>query len=155
MRLGVDVGTVRVGVARTDPDAILAVPEATFERDRLTVQRIAAVVAEWSAIVVYVGLPRSLSGDEGLAAGAARRLAAELAEAVPCAVRLIDERLSTVAAQRALHDAGRDTRQSRPVIDQAAAVLILEHALAMERAAGTLVGEAVTVEGAAGEEGSP
>jgi len=144
-----------VGVARTDPDAILAVPEATLERNNHTINRLADLVADHSAVVVYVGLPRSLSGEEGIAAGAARQLAIELAARVPCEVRLVDERLSTVQAQRALHDVGRDTRQSRPVIDQAAAVLILEHALAMERAAGTLVGEAVTVEGAAGKEGSP
>ena len=153
MRLGIDVGTVRVGVARSDADAIMAVPETTLQRDDSTIDALRSLVDEWSAVVVYVGLPLALSGADGLAAQSARDLAGRLAAAVECPVRLVDERLSTVEAQRALHDAGRDSRRSRPVIDQVAAVLILEHALALERAAGTPAGLAVTVEEAAGKEG--
>lgn len=131
----------------------MAVPEATLARDGDTVGRIAALVTEWSAIVVYVGLPRTLSGDDGLSARAARALAEEIQRAVECPVRLVDERLSTVEAQRALRDAGRGAKESRHVIDQAAAVLILEHALSLERAAGTPAGLAVTVDHAEREEG--
>ena len=144
-----------MGVARSDPDAILAVPEATLARDQRTVEGIAALVDEWSAIVVYVGLPRTLDGVDGLAAQSSRAFATELSTRLDCPVRLIDERLSTVEAQRALRDAGRSSRESRPVIDQAAAVLILEHALSLERAAGTPAGLAVTVEQAEDEEGGP
>jgi len=154
VRLAIDVGSVRVGVARSDPDALLAVPEATLTCDDQLVARLATLADEWSAIAIYVGLPRTLAGEDGLAAQAARGLASSLAATVECPVQLIDERLSTVEAQRALRDAGRDARASRPVIDQAAAVLILEHALALERAAGTLAGLAVTVDGAEGEEGT-
>lgn len=142
-----------MGVARSDPDAIMAVPEVTLSRDKDTIGRIRALVDEWSAIVVYVGLPRTMSGEDGIAAQAARDLAQQIQASVDCPVRLVDERLSTVEAQRSLRDAGRGSRQSRPVIDQAAAVLILEHALSLERAAGTPAGLAVTVEQAEREEG--
>ncbi|MGI9196421.1 MAG: Holliday junction resolvase RuvX [Candidatus Nanopelagicales bacterium] len=147
MRLAVDVGSVRVGVARSDPDGILAVPEATLGRDDTTGRRIVALIEEYSASRVYVGLPLTLAGEEGIAARSAREFAEDLAVVVPCEVRLVDERLSTVEAQRALRDAGRSTRDSRSVIDQAAAVLVLEHALSVERATGNPAGFAVTVRG--------
>ena len=142
-----------MGVARSDPDAIMAVPEVTLSRDKHTVERIRALVDEWSAIIVYVGLPRTLSGGDGLAAQAAREMAEHIQSAVECPVRLVDERLSTVEAQRALRDAGRGSKKSRSVIDQAAAVLILEHALSLGRAAGTPAGLAVTVDDGGREEG--
>ena len=139
------MGSARVGVARSDPDGILAVPEVTLARDDRTLSLIRDIASECQAAVVYVGLPLTLRGDAGLAAGAARSFAGELAEVLDCPVRLVDERLSTVEAQRALRDAGRGSRDARAVIDQAAAVLILEHALAAERATGTRAGEGVTV----------
>ncbi len=145
VRLAVDVGAVRVGVARCDPDGILASPVDTLAREPGTVQRIVALVEELEALVVYVGLPVSMSGAEGLAADAARAFAVELAGATTCPVFLVDERLSTVDAQRALRDAGRSARSSRSIVDQVAAVIILEQALAIERATGTLAGTAVTV----------
>lgn len=144
-RLCIDVGSVRVGVARSDPDGILAIPEATLTRDEATVARIAGLVAEHQVSIVYVGLPLSMDGRPGAAADAAQDFARELAEALDIAVHLVDERLSTVSAQRSLHSAGKRTKESRAYVDQAAAVVILETALARERADGTRAGQAVTV----------
>lgn len=144
VRFGVDVGKARVGVARSDPDGILATPVKTLHRDRKKHSDLAALVRlirEAEAKVVYVGEPLNLSGAETLstddAVGYAGRLAKDLDDVE---VRLVDERLSTVSAQRKLHDNGRDVRSSRSVIDQAAAVDILQQALEVERTRGTRAG---------------
>ena len=144
-RLGIDVGSVRVGVARSDPDGILAVPEVTLARDETTMRRIVEVVQEYDASIVYVGLPLGLDGKVGAAGEAAQGFAATLAGHVAVPVHLVDERLSTVSAQRSLQAAGKSTRESRAFVDQAAAVVILESALSRERADGTRAGRAVTV----------
>ena len=143
--MAIDVGSVRVGVARSDPDGILAVPEVTLARDDRTAERIAAIVEEYAAAVVYVGLPLGLDGEVGAAGVAAQDFATTLAGAIAVPVHLVDERLSTVSAQRSLQAAGKTTRESRAYVDQAAAVVILEGALARERADGTRAGRAVTV----------
>lgn len=146
VRLAIDVGSVRIGIARSDPRAVLAVPEATLRRDDDPLAAIGRIADEWDAVVVYVGHPLTLSGESGSAADIAAAFAHQIAQARPdIPVHLVDERLSTVQAQRGLHAAGRDARSSRAVIDQAAAVVILEHALAAERASGTLAGRRVTV----------
>lgn len=144
-RLAIDVGSVRVGVARSDPDGILAVPETTLPRDARTLDGIRSLVEEYAVAVVYVGLPLGLDGRVGTAGAAAEEFAAALAAGVDVPVHLVDERLSTVSAQRTLQEAGRTTRESRAYVDQAAAVVILESALARERADGTRAGRAVTV----------
>lgn len=145
VRLAIDVGTVRVGVARSDPDGILAVPEATLARDDSTVARIIELVDEHQARIVYVGLPLGLDGAQGASAQGAAAFAADLAGHLEVPVHLVDERLTTVTAQRSIREAGRSTRESRAYIDQAAAVVILENALSRERADGTPAGQAVTV----------
>ena len=145
VRLAIDVGTVRVGIARSDPDGILAVPESTLARDAGTIEQVALLVAEYDAVIVYVGHPIGLDGRVGVAGEAAEEFAATLARRLVVPVHLIDERLSTVSAQRSLQQAGRSTRDSRAYIDQAAAVVILEAALARERADGTRAGRGVTV----------
>lgn len=144
-RLAIDVGSVRVGVARSDPDGILAVPEVTLARDGHTLERIGALVDEYSVAVVYVGLPLGLDGQVGAAGALAEEFAAALAGGIDVDVYLVDERLSTVSAQRSLQAAGKSSRESRAYVDQAAAVVILESALARERADGTRAGRAVTV----------
>ena len=142
VRIGIDVGEVRVGVARSDPDGLLAVPVEVVRRGSGDLDRLAGLVAEHEPVEVVVGLPRSLSGREGPAAGKAREFARRLAAAIaPTPVRLFDERLSTVAAERALGRAGRDGRRRRAVVDQAAAAVILQNALDTERATGTAPGE--------------
>lgn len=146
VRIGIDVGRVRVGVARSDPDGTLAVPVETLARGAGDIKSIVSLVAEYEAIEILVGLPLSLSGNEGPAAAGAREYAHELALAAdPVPVRLIDERLSTTQAQRGLSEAGRSTRQSRSVVDQAAAVIIVQHALEAERAAGRPIGTTVGI----------
>lgn len=144
-RLAIDVGSVRVGVARSDPDGILAVPEVTLARDEHTMERIGALVEDYAAQVIYVGLPLGLDGRVGAAGASAQEFAAALAEVIAVPVHLVDERMSTVSAQRSLREAGRTSRESREYVDQAAAVVILESALAYERADGTRAGTAVTV----------
>lgn len=139
VRVGVDVGSVRVGVAVSDPDGILATPAVTLDRraDGRDLDELAALVAEREALEVVVGLPRSLSGGEGPAAATCRAYAGALAQRIaPTPVRLSDERLSTVSAHRAL--ARVPGRARRAVVDQAAAVEILQAALDTERASGRL-----------------
>ncbi len=147
VRIALDVGTVRIGVAKCDPEGLLATPLVTVAAGADSVTEIAGLIAEHNAICVYIGKPISLAGKNTAstlsALEFARDLATQLSE-LPVSVRLIDERLSTVSAQRGLHEAGRNTMQSRDAIDQAAAVVILEHALASERNAGVLVGEEVS-----------
>ena len=140
VRLGVDVGEARVGLAACDRDGLIASPVETLRRDLAhgsDLVRIAAEVAEREVVEVVVGLPRSLSGREGAAARAARDYARQIARQVsPVPVRLVDERLSTVSAHRALHQAGVKGRRHRPVVDQVAAVLVLQTALDTERSSG-------------------
>lgn len=146
VRVGVDVGAVRVGVASCDPAGMLATPRETVRRDGSgsDVERIVALVRQLEAIEVVVGLPRSLSGAEGPAARHARDYAQVLCARVsPLPVRLIDERLTSVDAHRALRTSGRPSRRHREVVDQVAAVLILQAALDLERARGDAPGEPV------------
>lgn len=146
-RVAVDLGTVRVGVAASDPDGLVATPVETVPRDTTgsaDVARIAAIVSEREAAVVYVGLPRHLSGAESSSSTAVRTYSGVLAQAVaPVPVRLVDERMSTVTAHQALYASGRSGRRHRQVVDQAAAVVILQSALDAERARGVRVGEPV------------
>jgi putative Holliday junction resolvase len=144
VRIGIDVGSVRIGVARTDPSGLLAVPVETVARGEGDLARIAALVVEHAAFEVVVGLPLSMSGRPGPAAVVARDFAAELVKVVaPVPVRLVDERLSTVSATRDLRAAGRSARTSRAVVDQAAAVVIVQYAVDSERATGVAPGTLV------------
>jgi len=142
------VGSVRVGVARTDPDGMLAVPVATLSRPkavaapRSDLLTLVDLVADYEPLEVVVGLPLGLDGTEGLAAAAVRVYCADLRAALSrrgldVPIRLVDERLTTAAATRGLQAAGRDARSGRAVIDQAAAVIIVQHALDSERSTGT------------------
>ncbi|PID96433.1 MAG: Holliday junction resolvase RuvX [Actinomycetales bacterium] len=146
VRLGVDVGAARIGVARSDPDGVLATPVCTVpvagDPTGDGLEAIAGLVAEHTAYLVYVGLPLSLDGSDGPAARRIRDYATRLAGRIaPTRVRLVDERLTTVAAHRQLHDSGRRERSHRAVVDQAAAVLILQAALDAERATGREAGQ--------------
>jgi putative holliday junction resolvase len=136
--LGVDLGSVRIGIAGSDPDGTLAYPLETVRRDRARntdLDRIAALVREREVVEVVVGLPRSLSGREGRAAVDARAWAENLAWRIaPVPVRLVDERLSTVTAQRDMRHSGLSDRRGRALVDQGAAVIILQSALDSMRA---------------------
>jgi putative Holliday junction resolvase len=149
VRIGVDVGSVRVGVAASDASAALASPVTTLSRDArggTDLEALRVLVVEREAVEVVFGLPRSLSGGEGPAAAAARDYARAVALLVaPVPVRLADERLSTVSATRSLIASApkAGARKRRQQVDQAAAVVILQSALDHERATGTPPGETV------------
>jgi putative Holliday junction resolvase len=152
VRIGVDVGSVRVGVSASDPSGLLATPVRTLARDTsdaaMDLAELGRLVAEVEALEVVVGLPRTLAGREGPAAVEARQYARRLAVLVtPVAVRLVDERLTTVDAHRSLRESGVDGRRQRAVVDQAAAVLILQAALDAERSSGRPPGELVRPDG--------
>ncbi|MFD4401684.1 Holliday junction resolvase RuvX [Nocardia sp. NPDC058499] len=150
-RLGIDVGSVRIGVAASDPDGVLATPVETVPRAGAPgrrsgrksagstggrtggtpagadIARIAAIAAEYEAVEIIVGLPRTLRGESGTAARLAVEFAGKLRDSLPeVPIRLSDERLTTVSAARALRDSGVRARGQRQVIDQAAAVSILQ-----------------------------
>ncbi len=147
-RVGVDVGNARVGVAASDASGVFAHPVRTLPRDLEADSDVAAIVAlvdELAAIEVVVGLPRLLSGEEGEAALVARDYAGRLAARLGrVGVRMVDERLTTVDAHRRLRDSGVPGRGQRAVVDQAAAVLILQSALDTESLSGRPPGETVT-----------
>ena len=148
-----DPGDARIGVASSDPSGIIATPVETVPRGRGDLDRLAALADELGAVRVYVGLPRSMSGGEGPAAGKVRAFARELAARVaPVPVRLCDERLSTVTAEGQLRGQGRKGRKRRAVVDQAAAVVILQGALERERHTGALAGELVPPEARTSED---
>ena len=153
VRLGIDVGSVRVGVAVSDPDGLLAVPLVTLARDVRSggdLDELAALVGERGVVEVVVGLPRHLSGAEGSAVAAARSYADRLrARIAPVPVRLVDERLTTVTAQRDLRAAGVRGRDARAVVDQAAAAAILQGALDALRPPRALPDPAAASDGAA------
>jgi putative Holliday junction resolvase len=141
-RLGVDVGKVRVGVALSDPDGILATPVATLARDMgaaadsvpADIAELARLVIEHEAVQVVVGLPVRLNGSEGTAAIDIRAYADRLARAVGhVPVVLADERMSTVVATRRLAERGVRGKRQRAVVDQAAAVEILQSWLDAQR----------------------
>lgn len=150
VRLGVDVGDARVGLAATDPDALLATPVMTLRRDPnkgSDLRMLTKIVADRDAAVIYVGLPLSLSGAETSSTQKARDYAAQLAQRLADAeleaeVRLVDERLSTVSAAVKMRTSGVESKDQRDQIDQAAAVEILEHALEMRRTQGVEPGRA-------------
>jgi putative Holliday junction resolvase len=143
VRLGIDVGTARIGVAMSDRDGLLATPVETVARDTQSISRLAHLVNELSVMEIIVGLPLALSGRETASTADARAVALDVAAATRVPVRLVDERLSTVSAQSALQRSGRNAKNSRSVIDQVAAVIILQHALDFERSADTPPGTTV------------
>ncbi|WP_229072456.1 Holliday junction resolvase RuvX [Actinoplanes sp. DH11] len=145
VRLGVDVGQVRVGVARCDPDGILASPVKTVPRDQVTgpdgvpadMAELRRLIEEFEAIEVVVGLPVALNGREGVAAGHIRAYADRLGPVIaPVPVVFTDERMSTVVAARRLSERGVKGRRQRAVVDQAAAVEILQGWLDARRSRG-------------------
>ncbi|MGL5824109.1 MAG: Holliday junction resolvase RuvX [Nocardioides sp.] len=145
-RLGVDPGEARIGVARCDPSGVLATPLETVRRGDGDLARLSELVADSEAVEIVVGLPRSLSGGEGPSASRVREFAQALARQVaPVSIRLCDERMTTVSAEMMLRVGGRSGGKRRAVVDQAAAVLILQQALDTERSTGQPPGEVVMV----------
>ena len=133
VRLGIDVGTVRIGVARSDLHGMLATPVETVPRGDGDLARLVAIAGELDATEIIVGLPLALSGRRTASTEDAVGFAERLNAVVEVPVRLVDERLSTVSAQAAVRTSGKSSKQTRSVIDQVAAVIILQHALDFER----------------------
>jgi len=144
VRLGIDVGTARVGVARCDRDGLLAVPVETVPRGEDSVARLVALAAEYEAMELLVGLPVSLAGTDTASTADARAFAGDLAAASGLPVRLVDERLSTVSAHAALRQSGRSQRSSRRIVDQVAAVVLLQQAIDVEKSTGSPTGSLVS-----------
>ena len=151
VRLALDWGDARIGVAACDRDGTLAYPVATVAAGPTELTEIGRLVGEYEPIELLVGFPRSLHGGEGPAALKARGRAAGLAAAVGVPVRLVDERLSTVTAAQRLRASGKRARQQRALIDAAAAVAILEQALAVEGSRSSPPGELVSAPGGPSE----
>ena len=144
VRLAVDPGSVRIGVARSDPRGVLATPLTVVRQGRRALGELAALAAAEEAMEILVGLPRSLSGREGPAAAYARKFASDLAARVaPLPVRLFDERFTTTTAHDALRASGHDSRARRQTVDAAAAAVLLEAALDAERRTGDAPGQLV------------
>jgi putative Holliday junction resolvase len=135
--IAVDVGSVRVGVARSDPGGVLAVPVTTLARDARRgsdLDQLIALIAEYEAVGVVIGLPRTLAGRDGAAVEAARAYGRLLATRVAdLPVVYVDERMTTVVAQRNLSTSGVRGRAKRAIVDQAAAVEILQSFLDSNR----------------------
>lgn len=148
VRAAIDVGAARIGVAVSDPDGILATPLQTVVVAEVSeksspARATAELLSEREPLRVYIGLPRTLAGREGTAAEAARAFAAALAPLISAPIYLVDERLTTVVAHQALHRSGVKMRGHRPVVDQQAAVEILQHSLEVEKSTGRVPGIAL------------
>jgi putative Holliday junction resolvase len=139
----VDVGRARIGVARCDPDGLLATPVETVPRDDASIGRLIALAGEYDAREILVGLPLNMRGEDTASTTDARAFAAALATASAVPVRLVDERLSTVSAHAVLRDSGRSQRSSRSIVDQVAAVVLLQQALDVEKSTGRPAGSPV------------
>ena len=134
VRLGIDVGTVRIGIAISDPQGLLATPLQTLDRtDSAWLEHLEALCSEHKIIEIIVGLPLSLSGTSTSSTNDAVSVARELSESMSCSIRLIDERYTTTSAHSTMKFLGKKQKNTRSYIDQVAAVSILQHGLDMER----------------------
>ena len=126
--MAVDVGTVRIGLAKSDPSGRIALPIAPIAAKprEAALQTILTYARELRPSQVIVGLPLTLDGDEATASMRSRRFAAQLQKLIPCRVAMIDERLTTVVAEAALRDADVSRSKRKQVIDQAAATILLQ-----------------------------
>ena len=133
-RIAFDYGDVRIGVAVSDPDAILSSPLTTLKAtDKNLSSQISQIITEIEPVTIYVGRPALLSGSDGSATDKALEFAALLATITQVPVEMIDERMSTISAARNLREAGRSAKESKDAIDMAAAVAILEFAIDIEK----------------------
>jgi len=143
-RIGIDFGVARIGVAVSSVDAIICGPLATVPNNDDALSRVLGLIAEQEPIEVYVGLPLNLRGEHTQSTELAITFAKLLSQSGVSNLRMVDERMSTRAAQSQLHASGKNSRQSKSVIDAAAATLIVESALSYERATGNLPGIQIT-----------
>jgi putative holliday junction resolvase len=150
VRLGIDVGSVRIGVSRSDAGGLLASPLGTVRRGSGDLTELTRLAAENDAMEIVVGLALGLRGAEGRAAAEGREFAERLArQLAPLPVRLVDERFTTVLAHAALQRGGQDAKARRQAVDKAAAAVLLQGALDAERSTGEPAGELVVAGGSA------
>lgn len=144
VRLALDIGSVRIGVARSDGTGTLAVPECTLDARREWVPQLQHLVEEWEPLEMVIGLPVSLDGQERAAAATVRAVVAQIGALLPAVpLRLVDERHTTTIAHTLMQESGVSARKGRRVVDQAAAVIMLQQALDTERATGEAPGTLV------------
>ena len=134
IRYAIDYGEVRVGLAKSDIDAILAVPVVTLKNDQDLITNILSQVNETGCLEIYVGLPKHLSGQIGIAAKKCLNFAKQLKKSLPSvSVRMLDERLTSSTASARLQESGVNTRGQKAMIDQVAAIELIEQALDFEK----------------------
>ena len=134
IRYAIDFGDARVGFAKSDIDAIMAVPVATIKNDQNLLKNIIEHINETGCVEIYVGLPKHLSGAIGQSANKAINFAQQLSKQLPdISIRMMDERLTTSSASARLQESGVNTRAQKGLIDQAAAIELLEQALDFEK----------------------
>ncbi len=140
--MGLDIGSVRIGVAASDPEGILATPLTVVRRkdEPAALRELREVVAEYEPIELLAGDPKSLDGAARAAAASALEFARKVAAATGTPIRLVDERFTTVEAHHALAAAGKSSRQRREIVDAQAAVIILQNALEFEHNTGVPAG---------------
>lgn len=143
-RIAIDFGNARIGVAVSSTDGFMASPLSTVTNDNESIANILNLIVETSAFEIYVGLPLNLQGEHTKSTELAIEFAKSLSAQTDVPVRLVDERMSTRAAQGQLFASGKNTKQSKGIIDAAAATLILESALAIEKNSGRVPGTSVT-----------
>jgi putative Holliday junction resolvase len=142
-RIAIDHGAARIGIAMSSVDALIASPLMTVAAGDSALSDVVAVIREHEPIEVYVGLPLNLSGEFTKSTNDALAFARALSNEVSVEVRLVDERMTTRAAQGQLHASGKNSKVSRSLIDAAAASLILEGALAFEKTTGAVPGKSL------------
>ncbi len=140
--MGLDIGSVRIGVAASDPEGILATPLTVVRRkdEPAALRELSEIVAEYEPIELLAGDPKSLDGAARAAAASALEFARKVASATDTPIRLVDERFTTVEAHHALAAAGKSSRQRREIVDAQAAVIILQNALEFEHNTGVPAG---------------
>ncbi len=141
VRIGLDPGSVRIGVAVSDEAGVLATPRDPLPGGPESLASVASLVQELRPLEIVIGIPLTMSGTEGPSAQKTRDWATRLAGHIDVDVRLVDERLSTVQAQRSYREQGRSTRATRDRVDSAAAAVVLQFALDAERSSGQAPGE--------------
>jgi putative Holliday junction resolvase len=142
VRFALDYGDVRIGVAKSDVDAVFALPVVTLKNDNNIIKELKNIIDSDTCLEIYIGLPKHLSGEIGTSAQKALKFAQQISLSFPTtSIRMIDERLTTTSASSRLHESGINTRQQKSVIDQAAAIELLEVAMEYEKRTNQLPGQ--------------
>lgn len=142
-RIAIDYGAARIGVACSSVDSLICSPLGTVAAGDDSISELLELISEQDPIEIYVGLPLNLRGEQTKSTEDAIGFARELSGRLDCEVRLVDERMSTRAAQGQLYASGRNSKSSRKIIDSAAASLILEGAIAFEKSTGNVPGKSI------------